>query len=202
MSSFLYKMISVVACEEDYLAEASVHLNGVMQELRETLPRISACFGVFRVGRHTGSLGLIHLYRELNDVDPAFGVYGNSAGFAKMASSGKIALRQRNLYRLREGSWADAEPAPGYLVYDHFAPPGLSDTHLSQLKEQSGSAGMRFIWPGMQWTGNEAGRFLLATGSSQTTLQAAQQTVDDLLATQAAGDTVQHAERDVLETHV
>ena len=164
MAPFRYMMISTVACEAGYLDEASGHLTGVMGELASALPDVSAYFGSFHAGRNAGSLALVHLYRDLADVDPAFGVYGASPHFAAAAGSGKIALRERNLTRLMEAEQRGSDPiAPVQLLLRHTAP-GLDAASRARLADAAMGAGASQFRCGTVWTGTIAGSGIVTLG--------------------------------------
>ena len=156
MPPFRYMMISIVACEAGFLPEAAEHLRGVMGELSDALPDVTAYFGTYVAGRQSGSLALIHLYRELGDVEPAFGVYASSPNFAAAAASGKIALRERNLVRLSDAIEPVRDISHELEVHTRHPAPGLSAATLADLP--SGS-----FRHGTLWTGSHAGQHLLVT---------------------------------------
>lgn len=171
MAPYRYMMISTVACEAGYLEEAAGHLNGVMGELGSALPTVSAYFGDFQAGRQAGSLALIHLYRELADVDPAFGVYGASPHFAAAAGSGKIALRERNLIRLMEKEQKGSDTIPAIQVFLRYTAPGLQQESRARLADAAMAAGSTQVRAGTVWTGTIAGSQLVTLGCP--TLEAA-----------------------------
>lgn len=174
MPPFRYIMVSTVACEADYLPEAGRHVAAVMGELREALPQMGAHFGVFVSGRHAGSMALIHLYRELNDIEPAFAVYGASPNFAKAAGSGRIALRERNLVRLADTGAAEAMARPAYQLFLRYGAPGLAAEATGHLIDAALDAGSAWARHGTVWTGTIAGSQLVTLGcpSSETATSA------------------------------
>lgn len=161
---FQYKMISVVECDADYLTEATGRLRHVMDEMRSTLPTVRAYFGIFLVGRHAGCLGLTHLYRQLNDVEPAFGVYAISPNFGEMMQGGQIRLRERNLIRLSPSPMPGNGAAPEFEVLSRYSAPGLSFGALESIAPGLSASGASGLDYGELWTGSSAGQNVLATG--------------------------------------
>ncbi|MEO1490765.1 MAG: hypothetical protein AAFV19_01255 [Pseudomonadota bacterium] len=136
-------------------------LRTVMDELRTQLPAIGAWFGAFVSGPNAGNLALIHLYRELNDVEPAFGVYGASGAFAALATTGNIGLRERNLIRLDDGAKPFDVPSAGYQSFSRYPAVVLRpDTHES-ISHALSAEGTAYSQCGTFWTGRNAGQRLL-----------------------------------------
>lgn len=161
MSRYRYMMVSIVACRADYLGTAERGLHDVMGALRAALPTVHAYFGLFQAGRNAGSLSLIHLYQELNDVDPAFGVYGTSQAFATLASSGNIALRERTLIRLDDTERPVDTPGAGYQSFALYAAPGLPRDQIDAIAAAPGQGDTNVIRTGTVWTGLRAGQQML-----------------------------------------
>lgn len=163
-AAYHYKMISVIECSSDYLPEATEHLQKVMDDLRSALASVGAYFGVYLVGRHAGCLGLVHLYRELNDIEPAFGLYAASPHFGEMMQSEQATLRERNLIRLSDSTLpADSSP-PEVEVLSRYSAPGFSSVALTGLTSGLSASGMTSIRHGVFWTGANVGHHVLTTG--------------------------------------
>ena len=177
-TTYHYKMISVVECNSDYLSEATERLRRVMDELRSRLAPVGAYFGVYLVGRHAGCLGLIHLYRELNHIEQAFGVYGASAHFGEMMQSEQIRLRERNLIRLSPGALPGDIAPPEVEVLSRYSAPGFSGDTLTSIAPGLSASGLTGAQHGVFWTGSSVGQHVLMTGFQS--LASAVQTEADL----------------------
>ena len=107
-----YLMISTVACAPANLAEAKHRFEGVMGELRDQTPEVTAWFGMTPTGARAGSVLLFHGYRQLNDIEGAFAVYGTSPHFQAVAASRQISLTERNLIKLDQSLGPQDHPRP------------------------------------------------------------------------------------------
>ena len=79
MASTNYTMVTVAACDPDFLDQALKHTGALAEELKSSAGALITRYGVLATGEQAGSLILLQGYSELNGIDAAFGVYGKSA---------------------------------------------------------------------------------------------------------------------------
>ena len=170
-----YLMISTVACAPAYLAEATQQFEGVMGELHEQTPEVIAWFGMTLTGARAGSILLFHGYRQLNDIEAAFAVYGASPHFQAVAASGQISLTERNLIKLDEAPAPQDRPSPPafHVLTQARMSPAAQDALRSGLPATL-AAGAIDARLGTFLTGTSAGaQMLLVSYPSMAAIEAA-----------------------------
>ena len=124
MTTTNYTMVTVAACEPDYLDQALKHTGALADELKANAGAIITRYGVIATGEHAGSIILMQGYGELNGIDAAFGVYGQSSDYKALMGSGKISVTLRNLLKV-EGVELKNQSAevPAYGVLTRWSAP-------------------------------------------------------------------------------
>lgn len=165
MSNASYAMITVAAVETGYQKEALGKVDTLAGELRADAGAMFARYGVLITGDHVGSLILMQAYSEMNGIDRAFDVYGQSDAYAAMISSGKLSVTVRNIIKLEDvGLDNPSADLPAFGVLTRW---GAADlmldrlTPMTPLFEQNGAMILRY---GTIMTGIAAGRRLLGVG--------------------------------------
>ncbi len=160
-----YTMVTVAACEPGFLDEALKHTGAVAEELKAEAGAVITRYGVIATGEQAGSLFLLQGYSELNGIDAAFGVYGQSSNYQALIGSGKIDVTLRNILKVEPVELQNqSTEVPAYGVLTRW---GSADTMVERMSgmvhlfEDNGAMFMRY-WTIM--TGSHAGRRLLGVG--------------------------------------
>ncbi len=179
MSTTNYIMVTVAACDPTYAGKAFEHIGGLAADLKRKAGAVVARYGAVVTGLHAGCLVLFQGYEEMNGIDRAFGVYGDSSDYRALMDSGKLQVRVRNLWKiepLQLGSPSADDPA--YGVITRFSAPGLMLEQMQELVpifEGNGAMIMRY---GTLMTGENAGKRLL--GVTYPSMDAIEKTYDGL----------------------
>jgi len=165
MASTNYTMITVAACDPGFLDQALKHTGALAEELKSSAGAMITRYGVLATGEHAGSIVLLQGYAELNGIDAAFGVYGQSADYQALISSGKISVTLRNILKVEPLELQNqSTEVPAYAVLTRW---GSADAMVERMRgmahlfEDNGAMFMRY-WTIM--TGSDSGRRLLAVG--------------------------------------
>jgi hypothetical protein len=165
MASTNYTMVTVAACDPDFLDQALKHTGALAEELKSSAGALITRYGVLATGEQAGSIILLQGYSELNGIDAAFGVYGQSADYQSLIGSGKLNVTLRNILKVEPLELKNqSTEVPSYGVMTRW---GSSDamvermSGMAHLFEDNGAMFMRY-WTIM--TGSNAGRRLLAVG--------------------------------------
>ena len=163
MSKANYSMVTVAACDSGFLDQALKHVGAVADQLKASAGAITTRYGVLATGEHAGSLVLLQSYSELNGIDAAFGVYGESDDYQALIGSGKISVTLRNILKIEpiELKNQSAEvPAYGVLTRWGSAEPMVDRMRpIVPVFDDNGAMFMRYF---TIMTGSAAGRRLLA----------------------------------------
>ncbi|MBE1282418.1 MAG: hypothetical protein GJ676_03820 [Rhodobacteraceae bacterium] len=165
MTSTSYTMVTVAACDPAYTNQALDHIGTLSEELKASAGALITRYGVIATGEHAGSLILMQGYAELNGIDAAFGVYGQSAAYQSLIGSGKIEVTLRNLLKVEPLELQNQSmDVPAHGVLTRWAAADAMIDRLAGLVptfEANGAMFMRY-WTIM--TGSHAGRRLMAVG--------------------------------------
>ena len=181
MSTTNYIMVSVADCHPSYAGTALQHIGGLAADLKRKAGAVTVRYGVVVTGLHAGCLVLFQGYEEMNGIDRAFGVYGDSSDYRALMDGEMIHVRVRNLWKTAtlqlESPSADD---PAYGVITRFAAAGLMLEQMQELVpifERNGAMIMRY---GTLMTGENAGKRLL--GVTYPSMDAIEKTYDGLRA--------------------
>ncbi|MGI9357257.1 MAG: hypothetical protein ACR2PF_19135 [Rhizobiaceae bacterium] len=165
MSSTKYTMVTVAACDSDFLDKALEHTGALAEELKSSAGAMVTRYGVLSTGEHAGSIILLQGYDELNGIDAAFGVYGQSSNYQALIGSGKLSVTLRNILKVEPVELQNqSAEVPAYGVLTRWNSADLMADRMSgmvHLFEDNGAMFMRY-WTIM--TGSNAGHRLLAVG--------------------------------------
>ena len=165
MTSTNYTMVTVAACEPGFLEQALEHTGGLADELKSSAGALITRYGVLATGEHAGSLILMQGYSELNGIDRAFGVYGQSEHYNALIGGGKVNVTLRNILKVEPLELNNqSTDVPAYGVLTRWsADEAMIDRMrgMVHLFEDNGAMFMRY-WTIM--TGSNAGGRLLAVG--------------------------------------
>lgn len=165
MSSTNYTMVTVAACDPDFLDQALTHTGALAEELKSSAGAMITRYGVLATGEQAGSIILLQGYAELNGIDAAFGVYGQSADYEALTGSGKLSVTLRNILKVEPVELQNqSAEVPAYGVLTRWGSTDLMVERMSgmvHLFEDNGAMFMRY-WTII--TGSNAGRRLLAVG--------------------------------------
>ena len=87
MTTTSYTMVTVAAVDSDFLGEALKHTGALAEELKASAGAMITRYGVMATGAHAGSLILLQGYSELNGIDAAFNLYGQSDNYQALIGS-------------------------------------------------------------------------------------------------------------------
>jgi hypothetical protein len=165
MASTKYTMVTVAACDPGFLDQALKHTGALAEELKSSAGAMITRYGVLSTGEQAGSLILLQGYSDLNGIDAAFGVYGQSDNYQALIGSGKLSVTLRNILKVEPIELQNqSTEVPAYGVLTRW---GSADamvermSGMAHLFEDNGAMFMRY-WTIM--TGSNAGRRLLAVG--------------------------------------
>jgi hypothetical protein len=165
MASTNYTMITVAACDPGFLDQALKHTGALAEELKSSAGAMITRYGVLSTGEQAGSLILLQGYSELNGIDAAFEVYGQSDNYQALIGSGKLSVTLRNILKVEPLELKNQSiEVPAYGVLTRW---GSADAMVERMSgmvplfEDNGAMFMRY-WTIM--TGSNAGRRLLAVG--------------------------------------
>jgi len=158
-------MVTVAAVDAAFLNDALQHTGALAEELKASAGALITRYGVIATGEHAGSLILMQGYSELNGIDAAFSVYGQSDHYQALIGSGKISVSLRNILKVEPLELSNqSTDVPAYGVLTRW---GSADAMVDRARtmlplfEDNGAMFMRY-WTIM--TGSDAGRRLLAVG--------------------------------------
>ena len=176
-----YMVITVAACEQNYVQEALSHVGTLTGELMDRASCVGARYGVMGTGMEAGSLVLFQSYAGLGDIEKVFEVYAASSAYQAVINSGKLSVTLRNIVKLEDVQLSDpSADTPSYGVVTIVSGSGLTGERMKgfvPIFEQSGAMLMRF---GTLITGSNAGKRLL--GVTYPSMDAIEKTYDGLRA--------------------
>ena len=165
MSSPKYTMVTLAAVDSDFLNDALDHTGGLAEELKSSAGAMITRYGVVATGGHAGSIILLQGYSELNGIDAAFNVYGQSDHYQALIGSGKLSVTLRNILKVEAVELKNQSTAvPAYGVMTRWSADDAMIARMNDmvhLFEDNGAMFMRY-WTIM--TGSDAGHRLLAVG--------------------------------------
>lgn len=195
MSDLKYIMITVAKCDAGYLNQALKHTGGLAGELKTAASALMARYGVISTGEHAGSLILFQGYDELNGVDRALDVYGQSDNFNALMESGKLSVVLRNIVRVEDLSLDNENPAmPSYGVLTRFGSPTPMTEKMAPLAHLFEENGVHFVRYGTIVTGSNVGRRLL--GAGYPSMDAIEKTYEALRASKGYADILGNVDLD------
>lgn len=179
-----YIMITVAACDADFVPQALEHVDALAADLRNNAGAAVARYGVISTGNRAGNLVLFQGYEELNGIDRAFQVYTESSAYQALMGSGKLHVQMRNIWKIEALGLKNESPdGPKYGVMTRFASSDLMLERLQQFVPMFEDNGAQFMRYGTLMTGEHAGQRLL--GVAYPSMAAIEKTYDALGASSA-----------------
>ncbi|MGR3679659.1 MAG: DUF6854 domain-containing protein [Paracoccaceae bacterium] len=103
-------MITVAACDSDFMPEAVPLAVKLAAELVDKAGAMGARAGTLVTGPNPGSLFLGQTYSDIGGIERAFDQYAASATYKTLIGSGKLSVSVRAIMKLEDAS---IEPTPG-----------------------------------------------------------------------------------------
>ena len=196
MSTTSYILVSVAECHPSFTGKAFEHLGGLAADLKRKAGAVTVRYGAVVTGLRAGCLVLFQGYEEMNGIDRAFGVYGDSSDYRALMDGEMIHVRLRNLWKVEPLQLqSPSADDPCYGVMTRFSAPHLMLEQMQELVPIFERNGAMIIRYGTLMTGENAGKRLL--GVTYPSMDAIEKTYDGLRASDAYNAMLEEVELDL-----